>query len=176
MAIVSASMDLSDVLREQRPMGGSSSGVDGEEQDGFSHHEDRCAPLARDFAGAAADGRRCRADGCRGTPFKICGGLTSVTQTSEFPVAGQLVAFPVRRRAPSGMFTARGRFDGSRRGKPTPHASGSRDWKWLNLLGPRRCGHPSDADRFESRIHLRLGFSGDVKIDDHAAIDGMEDA
>jgi PleD family two-component response regulator len=90
MEVVSAGMDLSQVLREVRPMAVISS-VDGEDQDGFHamkmiarHRRDLPIMLLTDgdpvLMGAA-------------DAVQDLWGLTSVTRTSGFPVAGQLVAF-----------------------------------------------------------------------------------
>jgi CheY-like chemotaxis protein len=90
MEIVSAGTDLSQVLREHRPMAVISS-VDGLDQDGFhamkiiaGHNRELPIMLLTDgdpMLMGAADA------------VQDLWGLTSVTSTSGFPVAGQLMAF-----------------------------------------------------------------------------------
>jgi CheY-like chemotaxis protein len=90
MAVVSAGMDLSQALRDLRPMAVISA-VDGENQDGFHimkviSRYSQDLPIMLLTAGdavlmGAADA------------VQDLWGLTSVTRTSGFPVAGQLVAF-----------------------------------------------------------------------------------
>jgi CheY-like chemotaxis protein len=88
--VVSAGRDLTQVLREQRPIAVISD-VDGEEQDGFHTMKmiaryDRGLPIMLLTGGdsvlmGAADA------------VQDMWGLASVTRTSGFPMAGQLVAF-----------------------------------------------------------------------------------
>jgi hypothetical protein len=90
MEVISAGTDLSQVLREHRPMAVISS-VDGLEQDGFHTMKivaryNRELPIMLLTDGdpvlmGAADA------------VQDLWGLTSVTRTSGFPVAGQLMAF-----------------------------------------------------------------------------------
>ena len=90
MEVVSAEMDLVQVLREHRPMAVISD-VEGENQDGFHvmkviarYNRDLPIMLLTDgdpMLMGAADA------------MQDLWGLTSVTRTSEFPAAGQLVAF-----------------------------------------------------------------------------------
>lgn len=87
---VSAGTDLGQVLREHRPMAVISD-VEGEEQDGF-HVMKVIAFYNRDLPIMLLTGGDAALMGAADAVQDLWG-LTSVTRTSEFPVAGQLVAF-----------------------------------------------------------------------------------
>jgi CheY-like chemotaxis protein len=90
MEIVSAGSDLLQVLREQRPMAVISD-MDGEEQDGF-HTMKMVADYHRDLPVLLLTGGDPVLMGAADAVQDLWG-LTSVTRTSEFAIAGQLVAF-----------------------------------------------------------------------------------
>ena len=90
MEIVSAGADLMQVLRELRPMAVISD-MDGEEQDGF-HTMKMVADYRRDLPVLLLTGGDAVLMGAADAVQDLWG-LTSVTRTSEFAVAGQLVAF-----------------------------------------------------------------------------------
>ena len=90
MEVVSAAADLSQVLREHRPMAVISS-VDGCEQDGF-HAMKLIARYNRELPiMLLTDGDPVLMGAA--DAVQDMWGLTSVTRTSGFPVAGQLMAF-----------------------------------------------------------------------------------
>jgi len=88
--IVSAGIDLGHVLREHRPMAVISD-IDGEEQDGF-HTMKMVARYSRDLPVMLLTGGDPVLMGAADAVQDLWG-LTSVTRTSEFPMASQLVAF-----------------------------------------------------------------------------------
>lgn len=88
--VVSAGKDLSQVLREHRPMAVISD-VDGEEQDGF-HTMKVIARYDRDLPIMLLTGGDSVLMGAADAVQDMWG-LASVTRTSGFPMAGQLVAF-----------------------------------------------------------------------------------
>ena len=88
--VVSAGMNLLDVLRDIRPMAVISE-VEGEEQDGF-HTMTLVARYSRDLPVLLLTGGDAVLMGAADAMQDLCG-LTSVTRTSEFAIAGQLVAF-----------------------------------------------------------------------------------
>ncbi len=90
MEVVSAGTDLSRVLREHRPMAVISD-VEGEDQDGF-HVMMLIARYNRDLPIMLLTGGDAVLMGAADAVQDLWG-LTSVTRTSGFPVAGQLVAF-----------------------------------------------------------------------------------
>jgi CheY-like chemotaxis protein len=90
MEVVSAGMDLTRTLREIRPMAVISD-VDGEDQDGF-HAMKLIARYSRDLPIMLLTGGDAVLMGAADAVQDLWG-LTSVTRTSGFPVAGQLVAF-----------------------------------------------------------------------------------
>lgn len=90
MEIVSAGTDLMQVLRELRPMAVISD-MDGEEQDGF-HTMKMVADYRRDLPVMLLTGGDAVLMGAADAVQDLWG-LTSVTSTSEFAIAGQLVAF-----------------------------------------------------------------------------------
>ena len=90
MEVVSAGADLMHVLREQRPMAVISD-MDGEEQDGF-HTMKMVADYRRDLPVLLLTGGDAVLMGAADAVQDLWG-LTAVTRTSEFAIAGQLVAF-----------------------------------------------------------------------------------
>ncbi|WP_216856050.1 response regulator [Acidisphaera sp. S103] len=88
--VVSAGVDLTQALREHRPMAVISD-VDGEEQDGF-HTMKVIARYNRDLPIMLLTGGDSVLMGAADAVQDMWG-LTSVTRTSGFPMAGQLVAF-----------------------------------------------------------------------------------
>jgi len=90
MEIVQADADLTQVLRELRPMA-LISDVEGSEQDGF-HNMSLVARYSRDLPVMLLTGGDPVLMGAVDAVQDLCG-LTAVTLTSEFPMAGQLVAF-----------------------------------------------------------------------------------
>jgi hypothetical protein len=90
MEIVSAGTDLKQVLRELRPIAVISD-MDGEEQDGF-HTMKMVADYRRDLPVMLLTGGDAVLMGAADAVQDLWG-LTSVTRTSEFAIAGQLVAF-----------------------------------------------------------------------------------
>lgn len=90
MEIVSAGTDLTHVLREQRPMAVISD-MEGEEQDGF-HIMKMVAGYRRDLPVLLLTGGDAVLMGAADAVQDLWG-LTAVTRTSEFAIAGQLVAF-----------------------------------------------------------------------------------
>lgn len=90
MEVISAGTDLEDALKGYRPMAVISD-LDGKEQDGFHTmrmvaQHDRALPVMLLTAGDAV------MMGAVDAIQDLCG-LTSVTRSSAFPMAGQLVAF-----------------------------------------------------------------------------------
>ncbi|MEA2741511.1 MAG: hypothetical protein QOH05_4818 [Acetobacteraceae bacterium] len=90
MEIVAAGADLTRVLREHRPMAVISA-IDGAQQDGF-HTMKVIARYSRDLPIMLLTGGDGTLMGAADAVQDLWG-LTSVTRTSAFPVAGQLVAF-----------------------------------------------------------------------------------
>lgn len=90
MEIVSAEDDLAQVLRDHRPMAVIGD-VDGKEQDGF-HTMKMVARHSRDLPMLLLTGGDPVLMGAVDAVQDLCG-LTSVSRTSQFPLAGQLVAF-----------------------------------------------------------------------------------
>ena len=90
MEIVSAGIDLLQVLREQHPMAVISD-MDGEEQDGF-HTMKIVATYRRDLPVLLLTSGDAVLMGAADAVQDLWG-LTEVTQTSHFAIAGQLVAF-----------------------------------------------------------------------------------
>jgi CheY-like chemotaxis protein len=88
--IVSAGIELEHVLRERRPMAVVTD-VEGESQDGF-HTMKQVARHNRDLPVLLLTAGDAVLMGAVDAVQALCG-LTSVTTTSEFPIAGQLVAF-----------------------------------------------------------------------------------
>ena len=89
-AFVSAGIDLTQVLRETRPMAVITD-VDGEDHDGF-HAMKLIARYSRDLPIMMLTGGDAVLMGAADAVQDLWG-LTSVTRTSGFPLAGQLVAF-----------------------------------------------------------------------------------
>jgi hypothetical protein len=87
---VSTGTELAHVLREHRPMAVITD-VEGKNQDGF-HTMKQIARYQRDLPILLLTGGDPVLMGAVDAVQEMCG-LTSVTSTSEFPVAGQLVAF-----------------------------------------------------------------------------------
>ncbi len=87
---VSREMDLTRVLREQRPMAVITS-IDGDDQDGF-HTMKIVASYCRDLPIMLLTNGDAVLMGAADAVQDLWG-LTAVTRTSEFPLAGQLVAF-----------------------------------------------------------------------------------
>lgn len=90
MEVASAGTDLTGVLREHRPMAVISD-VDGRDQDGF-HAMKLIARYSRDLPIMLLTGGDAVLMGAADAVQDLWG-LTSVTRTSGFPVAGQLVGF-----------------------------------------------------------------------------------
>lgn len=90
MEVVSADMDLSQVLHVHQPMAVIAD-VEGEEQDGF-HTMKMIARHSRDLPIMLLTSGDPVLMGAADAVQDLWG-LTSVTRTSEFPLAGQLVAF-----------------------------------------------------------------------------------
>jgi CheY-like chemotaxis protein len=90
MEVVSAGMDLIGALRDHRPMAVISD-VDGQDQDGF-HTMKVIARYSRDLPIMLLTEGDAMLMGAADA-IQDLWGLTSVTRTSGFPVAGQLVAF-----------------------------------------------------------------------------------
>ena len=90
MEIVSAGTDLLYILRELRPMAVISD-IEGEEQDGF-HTMKMIARYSRDLPVLLLTGGDAVLMGAADAVEDLWG-LTAVTRTSEFAIAGQLVAF-----------------------------------------------------------------------------------
>jgi CheY-like chemotaxis protein len=88
--VVSAGIDLIQVLRESRPLAVITD-VDGEDQDGF-HAMKLIARYSRDLPIMMLTGGDAALMGAADAVQDLWG-LTSVTRTSGFPLAGQLVAF-----------------------------------------------------------------------------------
>jgi CheY-like chemotaxis protein len=90
MEVVATGTDLMQVLRDERPMAVISD-MDGEEQDGF-HTMKMVAQYHRDLPVLLLTGGDAVLMGAADAVQDLWG-LTSVTRTSEFAIAGQLVAF-----------------------------------------------------------------------------------
>jgi CheY-like chemotaxis protein len=90
MAVVSAGTDLIEALRQHRPMAVISD-VEGQDQDGF-HIMKLIARYNRELPIMLLTGGDAVLMGAADAVQDLWG-LTSVTRTSGFPVAGQLVAF-----------------------------------------------------------------------------------
>jgi CheY-like chemotaxis protein len=88
--VVSAGTDLEQVLQEHRPMAVVSD-VEGEEQDGF-HTMKQVARYSRDLPILLLTAGDAVLMGAADA-VQALWGLTSVTSTSEFPMAGQLIQF-----------------------------------------------------------------------------------
>jgi CheY-like chemotaxis protein len=88
--VVSSGTDLTQTLREHRPMAVISD-VEGEDQDGF-HTMKTVAHYSRDLPIMLLTGGDSVLMGAVDA-IQDRSGLTSVTTTSDFPLAGQLVAF-----------------------------------------------------------------------------------
>ena len=88
--VVPSGTDLAQVLRESRPMA-IITDVDGKEQDGF-HTMKQVACYSRDLPVLLLTGGDSVLMGAADA-VQALWGLTSVTSTSAFPIAGQLVAF-----------------------------------------------------------------------------------
>lgn len=88
--VVTTDMNLSDVLLDLRPMGVIAD-LDGPTQDGF-HTMKQVARYNRDLPFMLLTGGDPIMMGAADAVQELCG-LTTVTATSQFPVAGQLVAF-----------------------------------------------------------------------------------
>jgi CheY-like chemotaxis protein len=88
--VVSAGIELDRVLREHRPMAVITD-VEGENQDGF-HTMKQVARYSRDLPILLLTAGDAMLMGAVDALQELCR-LTSVTTTSEFPAAGQLVAF-----------------------------------------------------------------------------------